>query len=248
MKIEELKLGKKYNAIRNRDGEIVRFALCYTNSENIFVYAKHSKIRGWRLTKAEFLANYTMKDEKPDKEKRKWEHNVNRVIKTLEKSGLWADILETYKNLKILGYDEKNRIYDEYDKVERHEWKDGKCYNTAEYNNWLSGLEAKYPFLIDRDEENRKYLKTSYIWELSRATLKPMYFGKWNNTEEKGIIARCITDKKSYHCFHTVSYDVSFEYNAEKGKAWYSEEYRGCGNGHYYLALDNNLALFCEDD
>ena len=34
----------------------------------------------------------------------------------------------------------------------------------------------------------------------------------------------------------------------EKEKVWSSEELRGCGNGHYYIALDANTALFVEDD
>lgn len=31
-------------------------------------------------------------------------------------------------------------------------------------------------------------------------------------------------------------------------KAYYSEEYRDCGNGHYYIAVSESHALFCEDD
>lgn len=42
------------------------------------------------------------------------------------------------------------------------------------------------------------------------------------------------------------SYDVSFSF--ENGlnvrRAWYSEEYRGCGNGHYYLAIDHEHAIY----
>ena len=44
------------------------------------------------------------------------------------------------------------------------------------------------------------------------------------------------------------SYDVSFQLKAKERKAWYSEEYRGCGNGHYYLALNHSCALFYEHD
>ena len=34
----------------------------------------------------------------------------------------------------------------------------------------------------------------------------------------------------------------------QDGKAWYSEEYVGCLNGHYYLALDAKHVIFCEND
>ena len=27
-----------------------------------------------------------------------------------------------------------------------------------------------------------------------------------------------------------------------------TNEYKNCGNGHYYFALGENCALFCEDD
>lgn len=43
-------------------------------------------------------------------------------------------------------------------------------------------------------------------------------------------------------------YDVSFEYNAKRNKAWYALEYRNCGNGHYFIALNDTHALFVEDD
>lgn len=240
MKIEEMKKYEKYKAIRNNDGEIVRCGLSNTEDGMMFVYAKGSKSRGWRMTQQQFLANYTLKDEKPDKEKRKWEHNVDRVIKTLEKSGLWDNILAVYKNLKILGYDKKLELYD-------------KCYqynnNEDEYQKWLTEIEKEYPFIVGYDEEHkRKYIHTDYIWELSRAELKSMYFGKWANATKKKEIAEHLENKKNFSFGSRVNYDVSFEYDAERNKAWYSEEYRGCGNGHYYLALDNNLALFCEND
>lgn len=44
------------------------------------------------------------------------------------------------------------------------------------------------------------------------------------------------------------SYDVSFSFNAQARQASYAEEFRNCGNGHYYLALDSTHALFYEDD
>ena len=33
-----------------------------------------------------------------------------------------------------------------------------------------------------------------------------------------------------------------------KNYAWYSEEYKGCLNGHYYIALDEKHVWFYEDD
>lgn len=44
------------------------------------------------------------------------------------------------------------------------------------------------------------------------------------------------------------NYDVGFSYNPKQKKAWYSEEFKNCSNGHYYLALNNTHAFFIEND
>lgn len=49
-------------------------------------------------------------------------------------------------------------------------------------------------------------------------------------------------------------YDVSFEYKPASenkdgiARAWYSEEYKDCGNGHYYIALNRTHAIYWEKD
>lgn len=74
---------------------------------------------------------------------------------------------------------------------------------------------------------------------------------RWDNAKTEHIrqnIAEALKNKTSYQCRGSNGYDVSFEYDAEKNKAWYSEEYVGCGNGHYYLALDSTHAIYYEKD
>ena len=114
--------------------------------------------------------------------------------------------------------------------------------------DFVSSVKAKYPFMIRADENGKEHIITDYIWELSDCTLKSMYFGKWDNTTIKDNIRRALAEKKKHSESVTVNYDVSFEYNPELKKAWYSEEYRNCGNGHYYLALSENTAVFAEND
>lgn len=43
------------------------------------------------------------------------------------------------------------------------------------------------------------------------------------------------------------SYDISMSLNPD-GRAFYSEEYHSCGNGHYFLLLDERHAIHVEDD
>jgi hypothetical protein len=62
------------------------------------------------------------------------------------------------------------------------------------------------------------------------------------------MIARDMEEKKECSYRGDNGYDASFSYNPKLNKAWYSEEFRGCGNGHYYVALNSTHCLFVEDD
>ena len=107
----------------------------------------------------------------------------------------------------------------------------------------------KYPFAFGRDEDGNLFFETDYIHEKSDAKLKTMYFGKHDNHYVKECISNALAEKRRY-CSgrYRTSYDVSFEYDPSRNMAWYSEEYKDCGNGYYYIALDANTALFIEKD
>ena len=105
-----------------------------------------------------------------------------------------------------------------------------------------------YPFAFYTVQGNT-YIHDDYISDWVKCQLKAMYFGKEQNAYVKGELKKAIAEKRSWSQNRIqVSYDVSVEYDAEKQRAYYSEEYRRCGNGHYYLALDHSTAMFYEDD
>ena len=66
----------------------------------------------------------------------------------------------------------------------------------------------------------------------------------------KKAIKNALDNKEQYRCSWRYKYDCSVEVDAtEKVKrAWFSLEFKDCGNGHYYLLLNENLAIFAEDD
>jgi len=64
-------------------------------------------------------------------------------------------------------------------------------------------------------------------------------------------IENAIANKTNYQQHWTKSYDHSIEITlGDDGvlRGYYSMEYRGCGNGYYYLLLDATHALFYEKD
>lgn len=230
--LEQIKANKIkcFKARDNYNNEIYRCAVEETGS--VFVYAPNKKRRGWRYNEENFLTHFIILPLAD--ENQQWKKRLNRAVKLCKTSGLWSEIAVIWENLyKYVSLDEKRKIHD-------MSWDDR--------DGAVAYCKEHYPFMINTSEGGHEYLNTDYIWELSRCELKTMYFG-YANAIEKKEIRKAISERRQYTipCIRT-NYDVSFSYNPDANKAWYSEEYKNCGNGHYYLALNHSIAVFCETD
>ena len=151
----------------------------------------------------------------------------SEIVKILEEKGIDKETIEFLKEFFYVRVDDNTLRYLKADiKV-----------STAFYNTPVFSVDS-----FTRDFE----------W-INKAKIKTMIFhrSRWDNAKTEHIrqnIAKALKNKTSYQCRGSNGYDVSFEYDAEKNKAWYSEEYVGCGNGHYYLALDSTHAIYYEKD
>ena len=231
-------------AINLHDNKEYRFVI--ESDGSYFVLAPKRKTRGWRYSPTQFFNYYKIKETKTGlTENDKWKKRLKKAIALCKQNDLWHNLQEIWENLyNNVSLEEKRRIYEEYWACDRYDKEKGE----QNYMAFISSVKAKYPFMIKADDNGKEHIITDYIWELSECTLKSMYFGKWDNTTIKDNIRRALAEKRKHSESITVSYDVSFEYNPELKKAWYSEEYRNCGNGHYYLALSENTAVFAEND
>lgn len=231
-------------AINLQDNKEYRFVI--ESDGSYFVLAPKRKTRGWRYSPTQFFNYYKIKETKTGlTENDKWKKRLKKAIALCKQNDLWHNLQEIWENLyNNVSLEEKRRIYEEYWACDRYDKEKGE----QNYTDFVSSVKAKYPFMIKADDNGKEHIITDYIWELSECTLKSMYFGKWDNTAIKDNIRRALAEKRKHSESVTVSYDVSFEYNPELKKAWYSEEYRNCGNGHYYLALSENTAVFAEND
>jgi hypothetical protein len=167
----------------------------------------------------------------------KWRDAWNKVRTKLVKSGLWETIIEEIDIALALGYDAMkaaNRLY----------------WDLPHDETQVARFKEQYPSLICTNDEGREYINSSVVWRYSSLPkIKKMRFERGSyNDHVLAAIQKAMDEKRTHHTSGRYQYDVSFEYNADKNRAWYSEEYRGCGNGHYYLALDATHALFVEDD
>ncbi len=174
-----------------------------------------------------------------------WYDSWDKVKQRLEKSKLWPDYLVDVKTALNVGYEKIHQAYKQY-------WVANKGPDYKQ-NNEINAMKIDEidPRLVSY-KDGIRCVNTRIVWDMShKAKVKKMKFYKdaAYNQNILDRIAIAMLEKKQ--CFESGSngYDISFEYSPDKGdKAWYSEEFKGCGNGHYYLALDATHALFHEDD
>jgi hypothetical protein len=147
--------------------------------------------------------------------------NTKSIIKYLTSSGFWPDILANMIKLQELSDEDLKYLCEcEYD----------------EHNTFMKehGIDHISPDM--------------YYSLISKRGIITINWGDASNNWIKRGWLEALNEKRKYSMRWTVSYDNSVEYNPEGERAWYSEEYRGCGNGHYYLLLDEKHAAFREDD
>lgn len=237
--LKRLKPGEKHPCTELTTGKRYRF--CIEDSGAVFVFGKGMKTRGWRKSPEVFLRQYrVVKPWKKDRN-REWYKRLLRAIDCMESSGLWPDVLQQLKTIVDSGmtWDDRNMLADLY-------W---AHVDSSSANQEFDRLMKQYPHAFTEDVNGHVRVDSFYASEVPGCVLKSMYFGKFLNKEEKERIAAALGNKQDYSSGRIhAGYDVTFTYETTKNKAWYSEEYRNCGNGHYYIALDASTALFVEND
>jgi hypothetical protein len=141
-------------------------------------------------------------------------------------------------------------------------------------NTDIKSIERVEEKLVDRLEKARKMKNKihSNLWknlremtveefekEFPDSNLNPVYFIKRfpkyrQHTIEEGI-KRAVESKATYFTSHKTNHhsgrDLTIEFKmCEDGiyRGWFSSEYMGCGNGDYYLILNERVAIYCERD
>jgi hypothetical protein len=163
----------------------------------------------------------------------KWRKSLERALKMLKESGLWTDIRRDIEAALDIGYQNIQKAV---------EIDESPYLPNEKYDAWKERTRKEI-------EAIDKRLNQTILWHLNRPLkIKKMYFG-WQNGVILAEIKRALKDKEKYDSGRIrVNYDVSFYYDPEANRAWYNEEYKDCGNGHYYLALNATHAVFWEDD
>lgn len=241
---------QKFEAVNTKTGEKVR---CMkepksgeTSENAYFVFAKGKKRYGFRYDKETFAKIYTPVIKTDEEKTKKWHRDIRRALSEIERTGFWkgSSMERILKNLLTITLKEKKDIFNLY-----NECGDNFALRTEKMLPYME----KYPFLFNTGQEDEivPIPDFNYYSELADCKLKSMYFGRGSYVKEQ--IKEAMAQKRDTLQVARTSYDVSFELRQPTKdvpyiRAWYSEEYKGCGNGHYYLALSENCAIFCEND
>lgn len=153
---------------------------------------------------------------------------IERAVESLSGSGLWTDMLTCLR--KLLDDEDLLRelcsVKDFFNEV--YCKRDGKY---KDLSPWLS--------VIDN------------LINMKRNPIVTLAFNRWDKEEETAYIDKAIKGRKCYHHKWRNGYDNSVDVEVGKDgklRGWYSREYKGCCNGHYYYLLDEKYAVFGEDD
>ncbi len=168
---------------------------------------------------------------------RKWVDGWKKVKGMLEQSGLWSEIAREIDDALDIGYAKLKDAHDKYWQIHDEQQR-------------IEILQRIHPKLITYSDDGRAIPNTNLIWHYAdNPRVKKMRFSKGEDNEYSlAKIASAMANKAAIRESGRTSYDVSFQYKPEVNRAWYAEEFKGYGNGHYYHALNASHALHYEDD
>ena len=152
------------------------------------------------------------------------------ALKMLNESGLWSDIRQSIEHFFALTESEQKELVNDI-MTDSYELFYNEVYKENGKYSWVSGYQVFEAFV-------RKTCWKSIAWR------------KWERERMSAEVAECIKNGTDFHRRWENGYDNSVEIANRDGEklAWYSEEYRGCGNGWYYLMFDATHAIFYEKD
>lgn len=155
-----------------------------------------------------------------------------KALQMLEKSGMWKSLQDSLKAVLKHSDSELAAFIKDVQK--------------DEYNTWKEMYEGgKY---VDICTDWREIILNMCKKECFKSIRYRRYDREWNTKRMQAAMR----DKEEFSYRWENGYDCSIELECsseEEGiRGWYSEEYRGCGNGHYYILLDETHAIFHDDD
>ena len=202
------------------DGTKATKRLFVSDSNNLCEFMPRSRRKGYVIS----LHNISEISLRTNDDMATFRRNLKNVIKYLSKSGFWSKMLMGAQFFSMMSDDELNTL------------KDWDAYHAVMTEELRHRGIAWFGF--------------DCFINMFTTPIKTMNFHSYEREHKKAIILKNISERNDDKYRWRKSYDNSYEikFCEDMVRAWYSEEYRNCGNGHYYYLLDECHVLFGEDD
>lgn len=150
------------------------------------------------------------------------------VVGYLSESGLWDNIRGDYEFILSLPND---------------------VFADLVNSSWTDQRDKLHKIAIDNGRESLSFHCDSIVYTAKKG-IKNVNYDRHSKSSDMAYLEDAIRNKKSYRSNWRKGYDNSVEVNKNGDVlcGWYSEEYKGCANGHYYLLLDAKHAYYYETD
>lgn len=200
-------------------------------------YASRSRRRGYALS------NYEL--EKMTFVKGKIEHTLTALSRFMKSVASFkqAFTVRAHKNLW-------SHIREAYEMLDLDELEAYIKANVKSINDYWQIHDAYRNFVNENDISKVLY-NNSYATTTIKSNKPTQNYGRGQYEACLANIKRHLDNKDEFYYSWRSNYDVSVSGSTGKDgiyKAWLSLEYKGCGNGHYYLLINENSAVFAEDD
>ena len=186
---------------------------------------------------------------------RQFHNNSEKAARLLRESGFWPEIfkrMEVQAAMTEQDYNELVELYNEYWAIFNIKGLTGDEMDAKQrevrqkFDAYYEGRGAKSDFYHFRQLSDTKQIISV-----------PYTNGGYDKGQQLAWVHNIIEQVKDgdpdrhngYKWYGGYDYSIEIRKN-EDGTiiGWYSAEYKGCGNGHYYLLLDAEHAIYYEDD
>jgi hypothetical protein len=236
------------------DGTTLALRLFVSDNDKVCFYAKGARSRGYQIN----LGKVERIEAKVKRERNKFQQfhkNADKAARLLQASGFWPDIRKRMEVQAAMTEEEYNgltELYNEYWAIY-----DKKHLTYDEQEKLQAEVMAKFRAYYEQRGAESDFYHFQQLSETKQIISVPYSNGGYNKQRQvdaaKTLIQQVSDGEPDKHksTYWYGSYDYSIEVRKNQDGTlcgWYSAEYKGTGNGHYYLLLDAEHAIYYEDD
>lgn len=236
------------------DGTTAQLRLFISTEQDVCFFAKGSRSRGYRLN-LDKVESIEAKQKKEQDKYKTFHRNCEKAASLLKASGFWPEIckrMEVQAAMTEQEYNDLMALYQEYWAIY-----DKKGLTYDEQDQQQKAVREKFDAYYKERGADSDFYHFNQLSETKQIVSVPYSNGGYSKERQVAYAREIIEQVKQgeagkYKSFYWYgSYDFHIEVRKNDDGTiygWYSAEYKGCGNGHYYLLLDAEHALYCEDD